>query len=349
MVGIIGSEQAPVKGKGTSVTMDDVARLAGVSRALVSLVMRGSPKVSDGRREAVLAAAARLGYRPNAMARGLASRRTRMIGVLLNELHNPFYAEIMDGIDEVAAELDYRLLIGTAGRRPRGEQEALESFLELRADGLVLVGPRLPTRDILAAAATTPVVVVARGINSPAVDSITNDERAGARLVVRHLVELGHRRIAHVDGGRGAGAAARRSGYREAMRELGLVREIRVVPGDYTDIAGVRAAVRLLESGDLPTGVFAANDIVAAGLVDRLEEAGLRVPHDLSVVGYDNTFLAALHHMSLTTIDQPRPEMGRRAIRALVERVEAGRTAPMHVRVSPSLVVRSSTGPPPGG
>src|SRR3990170_5392078 len=186
MVGIIGSEQAPVKGKGTSVTMDDVARLAGVSRALVSLVIRGSPKVSDGRREAVLAAAARLGYRPNAMARGLASRRTRMIGVLLNELHNPFYAEIMDGIDEVAAELDYRLLLGTAGRRPRGEQEALEAFLEFRADGL------LP---------------VARGIHSPAVDSITNDERAGARLVVRHLVELGHRRIAHVDGGRGAGAA----------------------------------------------------------------------------------------------------------------------------------------------
>ena len=349
MVGIIGSEQAPVKGKGTSVTMDDVARLAGVSRALVSLVMRGSPKVSDRRREAVLAAAARLGYRPNAMARGLASRRTRMIGVLLNELHNPFYAEIMDGIDEVAAELDYRLLIGTAGRRPRGEQEALEAFHEMRADGVVLVGPRLPTREIIAAAAATPIVVVARGIRSPLVDSITNDEPTGARLVVRHLVELGHRRIAHVDGGHGAGAVARRSGYREAMSAAGLEREIRVLPGDYTDVAGVRAAVRLLESGDLPTAVFAANDFVAAGLIDRIEEDGLRVPRDLSVVGYDNTFLAALHHMSLTTIDQPRPEMGSRAIRALVERVESGRTAPMHVRVIPALVVRSSTGPPPGG
>jgi DNA-binding LacI/PurR family transcriptional regulator len=326
--------------------MEDVARAAGVSRALVSLVVRGSPKVSEARRAAVLAAAAKLGYRPNAMARGLASRRTKTIGVLLNELHNPFYAEIMDGIDEGAAEHDYLTLIGTAGRRTQGEREALESFLELRADGVILVGPRLATRDILAAAAIAPVVVVARAVRSATVDAITNDDQMGARLAIRHLFDLGHRRIAHVDGGRGAGAAARRSGYRRAMEELGLARETRVLPGDYTDVAGVRAAVRLLESGDLPTAVFAANDLVAAGLIDRLEEDGLRVPRDLSVVGYDNTFLAALHHMSLTTVHQPRPEMGRRALQALVERIDGERSTPLHLRVAPSLVVRETTAPP---
>jgi DNA-binding LacI/PurR family transcriptional regulator len=326
--------------------MEDVARAAGVSRALVSLVMRGSPKVSELRRERVLRAAEQLGYRANAMARGLASRRTRTVGVLLNELHNPFYAEIMDGIEDGAAEHEYRVLIGTAGRRAKGEQATLEAFLELRADGLVLVGARLPSREILAVAASTPVVLVARDIRSPLVDSIKNDERAGARLVVRHLAELGHRRIAHVDGGSGAGAGARREGYRQAMREHGLEREIRVLPGDYTDVAGIRAAVRLFESGDLPTAVFAANDLVAAGLIDRLEEDGLRVPDDLSVVGHDNTYLAALHHMSLTTVNQPRPDMGRRAMDALVERMDGSRAAPVHARVTPSLVVRTSTGPP---
>lgn len=182
-------------------TMDDIARVAGVSRALVSLVMRGSPKVSVASRSKVLRVAAQLDYRVNAAARDLASRRTRTIAVLLNELHNPFYAEIMDGIDEVAAEVNYRVLIGTAGRRPDGEQTTVGGFLEMRVDGLILVGPRLDSRDIVMAAKTVPVVVVARAVRSRLVDTIVNDERAGALLVVRHLAELGHRRIVHIDGG----------------------------------------------------------------------------------------------------------------------------------------------------
>ena len=333
--------------RGRQVTMEDVGREAGVSRALVSLVMRGSPKVSEKRRTRVLDAAELLGYRPNAMARGLASRRTRTIGVLLNDLHNPFFAEIMDGIFETAEKLEYRLLIGTGRRQAAGERQAVDVFLEHRADGLLLVSPRLPSADIVAVGRITSTVVVGRPVREGYVDSVTNDDLAGGQLAVRHLVELGHTRIAHIDGGRGAGANARRTGYLREMARLGL--EPQVVSGEFTEVAGVRAAERLLAVGELPTAIFAANDLVAAGAMDRLEDDGLGIPRDVSIIGYDNTFLAALHHMSLTTIDQPRPELGRLAMTMLVERIDDGRSAAAHLKLQPSLVIRATTGPPRAG
>src|SRR5436190_2273004 len=218
-------------------TMEDVARHVGVSRALVSLVFNDSPKVSEESRSRVLVGASELGYRRNDVARRLASRRTGTVGVLLNDLHNPFFAETYVGIHAAAAEQGKRPLLTTGSRMIVGEQQAVESMLEQRVDGMILVSPRMSSRDLNSVADITPVVVVGRVVRGKSIDSVTNDEHHGAELLVDHLFTLGHRRIVHIDGGSGAGARALRTGFERAMAERGL--EPIVIAGGVTVMGGV--------------------------------------------------------------------------------------------------------------
>jgi DNA-binding LacI/PurR family transcriptional regulator len=327
-------------------TMATVADRAGVSRSLVSLVMRNAPNVSDARRQKVLDAAAELGYRPNLAARSLVERRTRTLGVLVNDLHNPFHAEVIDGLHEATHDGGLVMLLGTGRRDPGMEAEVVESFLAQDVDGLVLLSPSLAQRALADAARQVPTVVVGRAdLRAPRCDVVVNDDEAGGALAVDHLVELGHRRIAHI-AGEGAGAPPRREGFEAAMKRHGL--EPIVVQGDFTDEGGYEGARALLEGRQRPTAIFACNDLAALGALTAIEDAGLSIPDDISLVGYDNSYLARVRHISLTSVDQPRAEMGRLAVAAVTERRERS-DAPARVRtVAPHLVTRSSTAPPRG-
>jgi DNA-binding LacI/PurR family transcriptional regulator len=323
-----------------------VARRAGVSKSLVSLVMRGGAHVSEERRGAVLQAAAALGYRPNAMARGLVQQRTRIIGVVASDLHNLFFADVLESIQEQATRAGYRVLINTGNRDPVQEDQAVDTLLQLRVDGIILASVLVESPLVVQASREMPVVLVGRAARASSLDSVTNDDWAGAVAAVEHCASLGHRRIAHVDGGHGAGADARRQGYEDAMRRLRLARHISVAAGAYTEEGGHQGASALLDARPRPTAIFAANDLAAIGALDAIAGRGLRVPDDVSLVGYDNTSLALLRHISLTTVHQPRAEMGQLAVTMLLERLERQRTRPRRAVLPPRLVVRDTTAPP---
>ena len=327
-------------------TMADVAERAGVSRALVSLVMRDSPQVSDEKRRSVLRAARELGYRPNLMARNLARQRTHTIGVLVDDLRNPFFGEVVDGIEAEAAEHDYRVLILNGRRDAQRELDAVETFLQLRVEGMALVGARLGDNDLVRIDNAAPCVMVASGTANPGIDTVATDGRRGAELAVEHLAALGHTRIVHMDGGANVSAAERRSGYKSGMRTAGLgdLIDVRAAGDDEADALAVIDA--LLTADDPPTAIFAFNDLLAAGALDRLDDAGVRVPGDMSLVGFDNTFISALRHLSLTTINQPRLAMGRLAVDTLLRRLSDGSGEPVRLTLQPELVVRSTAGPP---
>jgi DNA-binding LacI/PurR family transcriptional regulator len=327
-------------------TILDVARRAGVSKSLVSMVARGETGVSNEKRTAILKAIDELDYRPNAMAQGLVMRQTRILGVMVSDLQNPFFAAVISGIQERAEERGFRVLITTGDRTPSVEESAIENLLQLRVDGLILASPRVDDEVVDRVGRSIPVVVLNRDTSDDTSDSVTNDNISGAHLAIEHLVSFGHRRIAFIEGGAGAGARIRHQGYLSAMHDFGLEDEMMTVEGRHTEEGGYQGAMELLKMKALPTAVFASNDLCAIGAMNAFEEAGLNIPDDLSLVGYDNNRMASMRQISLTTIDQPGDDMGRSAVERLAERIDGDRTEPSHDVVTPSLVVRSTTGPP---
>ena len=326
----------------------DVAERAGVSTATASLVLRGRPGPSEITADAVRAAAADLGYRPDRTASLLARHRSHLLGVLL-DVTSPFHAELVQALDDAAGERGLDLVLSTVTRR-RDEARAAETLLDFRCEALLVLGPEMPAAALDALADAVPVVVVGREGTTRAPGVLASDDR-GLELAVEHLVGLGHERIAFVDGPRGTIATARRTGYRSAMRRHGLRPHVDVIPGGATEDAGVAAARGVLARPDRerPTAVVCFNDRCAIGFRDTVIRAGTAVPERLSVIGYDDSPLARMGTVDLTSVSQDPLGLAEATVSTvamLLDGSAGGR--PADVVIPPLLVVRSSTAPPTG-
>ena len=327
----------------------DVAARAGVSTATASLVLRDRPGPSPATREEVRAAARDLGYRPDRTASVLASHRSRLVGVLL-DVTSTFHGELVDRLDAAASERGYDLVLA-AVTSSRGEDRAVETLLDFRCEGLALLGSTLSERALSEVARTCPLVVVGRA-GGPGFDGVLAPDRAGMSAAVDHLVSLGHRSITYVDGPRGPIATARRQGYRAAMRRHHLVTTIDVRAGGADEAAGLAAGRQLAANAQRarPSAVLAFNDRCAVGVRDALLRHEIHVPDHMSLVGYDDSPLARLATVSLTTVSQDPGALAAATMQALARRLEgppsAGRRAAgATIEVAPRLVVRASTAP----
>ena len=324
------------------VTLADVARAAGVSTALVSIVMRGAPGAGEDTRERVLRIADDLGYVPDQRARKLRQASSMSLGVTF-ELREPFHGDLVEEIYRCAAAAGYDVVI-SAVAPSRPESVAVETVLSERCEAVLLLGSGLADADLADLAARLPTTVVARAVDDDRVGSVRGDDVEGVGLAVDHLVGLGHRLITHIDGGRAPGASDRRDGYRAAMARHGLAAVARIVDGGLTRADGAAAMREVLTSAVRPSAVVAFNDVCAAGVIDVALRAGISVPQDISVIGYDDARIAATAEVPMTTVSQDAAQLADDAVSGVLATLRGA--APVRVIRTPHLVVRETTASP---
>jgi DNA-binding LacI/PurR family transcriptional regulator len=322
-------------------TLADIAERAGVSRSLASLALRGEPGVQPEKRARILKIAAELNYTPNPLARNLASNVPRTVGILVADILNPYLAVLAKTIDRAARAKGFDVVLSVDGTPDEAAERGVANLVAQRVAGLILIGAPYDIKIVERVARRIPVVYVGRHLEAEAIDSVCNDDHLGSTLLVRHLIECGHKRIAHIDGGRGAGARRRREGFQVAMRAHGL--EPLVISGRYTLDGGSKGANEALARNPRPTAIFAPNDLAAMGVLNTVLGAGFKVPEDIAVVGYDDMPFAASETLSLTTMHQPIDRMATQCIDCLITRIQDPDGPGTRVLLSPHLVARRST------
>ena len=337
------------------VTIKDVAREANVSVATVSRVLNGSGPVSAETQRRIREVAGRLRYVPHGGARSLITSRTETLGVLLPDLYGEFFSEVIRGMDETAQRHGFHLIISRSHATKHGLETAMRA-MRGRVDGVVAMSPDLDGDSLLNLPSTLPVVLLCSVSRGDELDSLTIDNCRGARAMVKHLISLGHKRIAIIKGApRNYDAAERLRGYRQALKDAGLKSERALEPeGGFTEAGGYAAALQLLELVSRPTAIFAANDSMAIGALSALRESGVRIPEEMAVAGFDDIPLARYMDPRLTSVKVPICDLGARAVEMLLDGIAHKNS---HARkrecVSTELVIRQSCGaqsaerPPP--
>lgn len=319
-------------------TLSDVAKRAGVSPTLVSMVMRDAPGASAQTRARVIRVAEQLGYRPDVRARALAGRRSRLIGVVFGMV-GTFHFQLLDGLYAAAAERGYEIIL-SAVTPGRDEEAAVRTLHDFNLDALVMLAPYTRTPVL---AGKLPLVVVGWEVDDPNVDVVMTSQEQGMALAVGHLVDSGHRRIVHIDGGDNLVSEARRAGYEHAMKKHGLRTMIRVVRGGITQLEGAEAARKILRHKQLPTAIMSFNDETAAGALEVMRMQGFKVPADISIIGWDNGPTAQLPHIQLTTVNQDTRLMAQVILDRLIERSDGGDIDDRKIILEPELIRRETT------
>lgn len=330
-------------------TMREVAEHAGVSVTTISHIINDTRPVSDELRQRVLAAMQELGYQPNRLARSLRRGETHTIGMIIPDSVNPFFAEVARGIEDKGFEEQYSVIICNSDGDLKKELLYTNLLTEKQVDGIIFVAAGVSTEHItVLRERKIPVVVVDRQIPGVSVDSVLTDNTLGGWQATHHLIQLGHKRIGCIRGPSALTPSADRLvGYRKALEEEGYdFDEALIVKGDFQYQSGHQMARRLLELKDTPTAIFACNDLMAMGAICAATEMDLRIPEDLSVVGFDDVSLASFTNPTLTTIAQPKYEMGVMAVEMLIKRIRAIDMPIQEVILDTKLVLRKSTAAP---
>ncbi len=333
-------------------TMKDVAAHAGVSTATVSraLAVRGS-SVSIETRERVLQAVKELDYHPNHLPRNLRRRSSRIFGLVISDIGNPFFTAIARGCEDIAHEHGYRLVLSNTDEDAEREASSLEVMAAERVAGVILASTDQATAPIRRLVAIgIPVVALDRRIHGLHVDTVKVDNETASYEAVRHLIELGHERIAMVGGPDTVSSVRERAdGYRRALRSHRLeIGDHLLRRGDLRESGGYRTTLELLSLAEPPTAIFSANNLTTIGVLRALRERGIRVPSDLSLIGFDDVPAGELVDPPLTVVVQPTYQLGARAAELLLRRVENAEAPVQEVVLSANLTIRASTAAPPG-